>query len=98
MELQQQLAQMSAMQQEIGNLQQQIAAANQMRQQVQGMFDAGVIKQVDGGGFEAVMDPNEQESIRSQQAEQSKRRPIVEADIDRINADLDRMEQIDDEG
>ena len=62
------------------------------------MFDAGVIKQVDGGGFEAVMDPNEQESIRSQQAEQSKRRPIVEADIDRINADLDRMEQIDDEG
>ena len=69
-----------------------------MRQQVQGMFDAGVIKQVDRGGFEAVMDPNEQESIRSQHAEQSKRRPIVEADIDRINADLDRMEQVDDEG
>ena len=56
------------------------------------MFDAGVIKQVDGGGFEAVMDPNEQESIKSQHAEQSKRRPIGEADIDRINADLDRME------
>ena len=61
------------------------------------MFDAGLIKQVDGGGFEAVQDPAESEHIRSQLAEQTKRRPIGEADIDKINADLDRMEQQDED-
>ena len=69
-----------------------------MRQQVQTMFDNGVIKHNADGGFEAVVDPNEQLSIKSQIADQSKRRPIGEDDIDRINADLDRMEQLDDEG
>ena len=62
------------------------------------MFDNGVIKANADGRYEAVVDPNEQLSIKSQIADQSKRRPIVEEDIDRINADLDRMEQMDDEG
>lgn len=89
---------MQAMQHEIQNLQQQIGVADNMRQQVQTMFNNGVIKHTADGGFEAVVDANEQESIKSQIAEQTKRRPIVEDDIDRINADLDRMEQLDDEG
>ena len=41
------------------------------------------------------MDPAESEHIRSQVAEASKRRPLAEADIDRINADLEKMEQND---
>ena len=92
-ELQQQLAQMAAMQNEIHNLQQQIGAAESMRNEVQQMFNDGVIKQNLEGKFEAVLDASESEQIKSQLAEQSKRRPIGEADIDRINADLDKMEQ-----
>ena len=97
MELQQQLAQMAAMQKEIQNLQQQIGVAESIRSQVQQMFDDGVIRNTEGGRFEAVLDPNESEQIKSHLAEQSKRRPLGEADIDRINADLNRMEQDDDD-
>ena len=61
------------------------------------MVDDGVIKQSEDGRFQAVQDPNESESIRSQRAEASRRRPINEADIDRINADLDQMNQSIDE-
>ena len=39
--------------------------------------------------------PAEQESIRSSRAAASRRRPVNEADIDRINADLDNMEEDD---
>ena len=53
------------MQHEIQNLQQQIGVADNMRQQVQTMFNNGVIKHTADGGFEAVVDVNEQESIKS---------------------------------
>ena len=66
-----------------------------MRSQVQGMFDDGIIKQNPTGLFEAVVDPGEQESIRSSRADQSRRRPLNENDIDRINADLNNMEEDD---
>ena len=66
-----------------------------MRSQVQGMFDDGLIKQQPTGQFAAVVDPAEQESIRSNRAAASRRRPMGEDDIDRINADLNNMEEDD---
>ena len=41
------------------------------------------------------MDPNESEHIRSTRGDPSRRRPLGETDIDRINADLDKMEDDD---
>ena len=67
-----------------------------MHGQVQRMFDAGVIKQSDDGVFHPVVDPLEVESIKSARGIASRRHPINEDDIDRINADLDAMEQDDD--
>ena len=64
-----------------------------MHGQVQQMFNEGVIKQSEAGGFEAVMNPAESEHIKSVIAEQSKRRPINEAEIDRINASIAFEEQ-----
>ena len=56
------------------------------------MFDAGILKKDDQGRFQAVQDPAESEQIRSTHANATKRHNITEADIDRINADLDKME------
>ena len=56
------------------------------------MFDSGILKKDDAGRFQAVVDPIESESIRSNLANPTKRKNINEADIDRINADLDQME------
>ena len=82
---------------QIQSLQQQIGETELVRQQVQQMVDQGIITQANNGQFQAVQDPSESEQIRSQRAEASKRKVIDEADIDRINADLDRMEQDDDD-
>ena len=57
------------------------------------MFDDGVLKHDENGKFVPVMDPEESEMIKSNRADQSKRRPINEEDIDRINEDLDLMER-----
>ena len=83
------------MQVEMGRLNQEIQDAKDMKTQVQGMFDDGIIRQNPTGQFEAVLDPAEQESIRSNRADPSKRRPLGETDIDHINADLDGMEEDD---
>ena len=66
-----------------------------MVSQVEEMFNNGIHKHDVNGNFQAVMDPNESEHIKSNIANQSKRRPINEADIDRINQDLDKMEDDD---
>ena len=63
-----------------------------MVSQVEEMFNNGILKHDENGHFQAVIDPNESEHIRSNIANQTKRRPINEADIDRINQDLDKME------
>ena len=57
------------------------------------MIVEGTIKQYPDGKIRPVTDPNESEQIRSQWAEASKRRPIREGDIDRINADFDRIQK-----
>ena len=62
-----------------------------MRNQVQSMIDDGALKENEDGGFTAVLDPAESEYLRAQAAA-SKRRPMGEAEIDRINEDLLRME------
>ena len=49
---------------------QQLQAQNQ---QVQEMFDDGVIKQDDSGSYVPVMDPNEKAFIRQQTAESKKK-------------------------
>jgi hypothetical protein len=63
-----------------------------MVSQVEDMFNNGILKHDEHGRFQAVIDPNESEHIKSNMANQTKRRPINEADIDRINQDLDKME------
>ena len=93
MELDQQIAQMSQMQDQINNLREQLGQAESTRQAVQQMFDEGVIKQTPDGRYQAVLDPEESEQLRSVQAQISKRRPIREADIDRINANIQQEEQ-----
>ena len=57
------------------------------------MFDTGIIKQNDEGGIEAVIDPAESEHIRSHNMIASRRRPIGEADIDRINQDIEEEQK-----
>ena len=56
-----------------------------MRASVQQMFDDGVLKQSEDGKYEAVLDPSESENLRIQNAQASRRRPIGEDEIDRIN-------------
>ena len=53
------------------------------------MFDDGALKRDDQGRFILVVDPNESEHIRSQRGQDTRRRPMTEADIDRINAEVD---------
>jgi hypothetical protein len=53
------------------------------------MFDDGALKRDDQGRFIPVVDPNESEHIRSQRGQDTRRRPMTEADIDRINAEVD---------
>ena len=48
--------------------------------------------QGEDGKLRTNLNDDEVEMIRSTRGQQSRRRPITEADIDRINADLDRME------
>ena len=56
------------------------------------MFEEGKLKENEAGGYDVVEDPAESEYIKSQVAA-SKRRPIGESQIDRINAELERLEQ-----
>ena len=74
------------------SLNQQLVRASEMYGQVQKMFDDGIIKQSEDGHFMPVMDPEEIELIKSNRGDQSRRRPINEDDIDRINKDLEEME------
>ena len=53
------------------------------------MFDDGALKRDDQGRFVPVIDPNESEHIRSNRGQDTRRRPMTEADIDRINAEVD---------
>ena len=65
-----------------------------MRDQVQQMFDDGALKRDDNGQFVPVTDPNESEHIRSQHGQETRRRPIFEADIDRINQEVEEEQKM----
>ena len=74
------------MQQQILNLTAQLDGETSRNQAVQEMFNNGVLKQDDQGNIVPVLDPEESESIRSQYANASRRRPMTEAEIDQVNA------------
>ena len=65
---------MSAMQQELDALKQNLNAAEDMRSQVAQMFDEGLLKQNADGKYEAVTDPNESMAIRSEIANGTKQK------------------------
>ena len=65
---------MSAMQQELDALKQNLNAAEDMRSQVAQMFDDGLLKQNSDGKYEAVTDPNESMAIRSEIANGTKQK------------------------
>ncbi len=53
-------------------MRQNMAAAEDIHSQVQAMFDEGILKAGNDGKFQAVIDPNESEHIRSTNAQASK--------------------------
>ena len=55
------------------------------------MFNQGVLRLGENGSVEPVLDPEESESIRQQVANASRRSTLNEADIDRINAQLEEI-------
>ena len=63
-----------------------------MRAQVQQAMEDGYLVADDNGRIQPGLQENEMEFVRSNRASQSRQRPNGEADIDRINADLNRME------
>ena len=83
---------MAAMQEEINRLNSEMGKAEKMYGQVQDMFNKGYLKAAEDGTYVPVTNPAESEHLRSEHAKQTKRKHVTEADIDRINADLDKME------
>ena len=59
---------MDQMQHEMDIMRQNIAAAEDLHSQVQQMFDDGILKAGNDGKYQAVLDPNESEHIRSTNA------------------------------
>ena len=93
--MQQQMADLAQMRQQNQQMQQQMAQmqadlqnAAQMHEQVSQAFDQGLLRQSEDVTIIVVDDPAERQSLASQRGVQSRRRPIGEADIDRINAEL----------
>ena len=52
------------------------------------MFDEGVLKQGESGRFEAVVDPEESEFIKSNNAQATKMKQISQADLQVMNQQL----------
>ena len=77
-EMQQQLAQMAQMQEAIRQMQAENQLLQQKTQDIQTMFDDGVIKPDGQGGYQPVLDPAEKEHIRRQNTA-SKQRAMMEA-------------------
>ena len=63
-----------------------------MRSQVQQAMDDGYLVAGDDGRIRPGLQENEMEFIRSNRGSQSRQRPHNQADVDQINADLNRME------
>ena len=63
--------------------------------QVQKMFDDGVLKAGEDGSYVPVVDPAESEYLRSKKKPKTKRQPMTEEQIDKVNQDLDKMEHDD---
>ena len=63
---------MDAMQAELNTMRENIANAEEMRSQVQQLFEDGLLKQNQDGKFEAVVDPAESDQIRSEYAQASR--------------------------
>ena len=91
-EIKQRLAQMDAMQAELNTMRENIANAEEMRSQVQQLFEDGLLKQNQDGKFEAVVDPAESDQIRSEYAQASRQRPVGNEEIQEINANLAQMQ------
>ena len=91
-EIKQRLAQMDAMQAELNTMRENIANAEEMRSQVQQLFEDGLLKQNQDGKFEAVVDPAESDQIRSEYAQASRQRPVANEEIQEINANLAQMQ------
>ena len=85
------LAQMDHMQMEMNSLKQKLVTAEHMYSQVSGMFEDGVLKQGTGGHYEAVLDPNERESIRSTNAQATKAKMLSRGDAEILNQGLDEL-------
>ena len=92
-EVEARLAQMDQMQLEMEAMRQSIAAAEDVHSQVQQMFDEGILKAGINGKYQAVLDPNESEHIRSTNAQASKMRQTNMEDINLLNQQLDGMNE-----
>ena len=55
------------------------------------MFDDGILKQGASGRFEAVVDPNESEHIRSTNAQATKAKMTSNADMEVLKQQLDQL-------
>ena len=87
------LNQLSAMQEEMAQMKQQMAVAEDMRLQVQQLADDGFIKQGETGRLEPVLDPNESEYIRSNTAQATKRTKVTPAAMQALNQQLDDLNE-----
>ena len=93
-EMQTKVAEMAQMQQAIQQLQQEREQLIVQTQHIQGMFDNGVLKHDENGGYQPVMDPAEREHLK-QQNTLSKQRAMQEAAQSQLqspNPNLDGLE------
>ena len=95
-EMQTKVAEMAQMQQAIQQLQQEREQLIVQTQHIQGMFDNGVLKHDENGGYQPVMDPAEREHLK-QQNTLSKQRAMQEAAQSQLqspNPNLDGLESL----
>ena len=104
MEVEQRLAQMDAMQQQMQAMQQQLAEAEDMRQkafaqrnEVQGMFEEGLLKRTPDGQYQVVDDSSERESIKQEVIASKRKHAMTAEEASEFSKQLDQLNDEDDE-